>query len=387
MEQMPLTANGKVDRRALPALNESKFEQQERFIAPRDTLELRLAQIWEEVLGVRPVGVKDSFFELGGHSLLAVRLMARIHKSLEKELPVATLLQTQTIEGLAKVVRQQTGTLPWSSLIAIQPLGSNPPFFCVHPAGGNVLCYSDLSRHLGMNRPFYGLQAQGLDGKMSPRNRIEEMAAAYVEELQAIQTEGPYLLGGWSMGGSVAFEMARQLSQQGQQVALLALFDSQAPLAAPPVTDIDEEGLLRQFAHDLERLLGAELSLTFDEPGQRGPEEQLAYLLEQALKTDALPPDLGRVQLDGLFQVFKANARAMLNYEPRLYPGRIVLFQADEPLAGAPEDYTKGWEELAAEGVELRPVPGNHYTMIKEPHVRVLAGSLSDCFAQTLAVK
>jgi thioesterase domain-containing protein len=189
------------------------------------------------------------------------------------------------------------------------------------------------------------------------------------------------------MGGSVAFEMSRQLSRQGQQVALLALFDSQAPLTTPPMTDIDEESLLRQFTWDLERLVGAELALTLDELSQRGPEEQLPYLLEQAIKSNALPPDLALAQLDGLFQVFKANVRAMLNYEPRLYPGRIVLFQASEPLAGAAEDYTKGWAELAAQGVELRPVPGNHYTMIKEPHVRVLAESLSACFDQTLAVK
>jgi aspartate racemase len=387
LQQMPLTASGKVDRRALHALNEIKFEQQERFIGPRDTLELKLAQIWEEVLDVRPIGVKDNFFDLGGHSLLAVRLMARIHKSLEKELPVATLLQTQTIEGLAKVVRQQSSPLPWSSLMAIQPLGSPPPFFCVHPAGGNVLCYFDLARRLGTEQPFYGLQSQGLDGKMRPHSRIEDLAAAYIEALQAIQTEGPYLLGGWSMGGSIAFEMAQQLSRQGQQVALLALFDSQAPLTAPPIADIDEESLLRQFAWDLERLLGAELALTLDELSQRGPEEQLPYLLEQAIKSNALPPDLALVQLNGLFQVFKANVRAMLSYEPRLYSGRIVLFQASEPLAGAAENYTKGWAELAAQGVELRPVPGNHYTMIKEPHVRVLAESLSACFDQTLAVK
>jgi amino acid adenylation domain-containing protein len=164
MEKLPLTPNGKVDRRALPQPEGTGAERENGFLAPRDAIELQLANAWENTLGVKPIGIKDNFFELGGHSLLAVRLFAQIEKVFGKKLPLATLFQAPDVENFAKLLRQE-GWLPsWSSLVPIQPNGSRPPFFCVHAHGGNVLNFKDLARHLGPDQPFYGLQAQGLDG-------------------------------------------------------------------------------------------------------------------------------------------------------------------------------------------------------------------------------
>ena len=228
LDELPLTPNGKVDRRTLPAPDRVGSTRRGIRVAPRDTLELQLVQIWEDILGLRPVGVTDNFFDLGGHSLLAVRLIARIHKQFGQKLPLPTLFQGATIEQLAGVLRRSPTPLRCSPLVGIHLGGSGRPFFCVHPVGGSILCYAGLSRRLGPDQPFYGLQHPGLDGEWAPYTRIEEMASDYLTALRAVQPEGPYLLGGWSLGGIVAFEMAQQLEARGQKVALLALLDASA---------------------------------------------------------------------------------------------------------------------------------------------------------------
>ncbi|MCP4562897.1 MAG: non-ribosomal peptide synthetase, partial [Bosea sp.] len=179
-------------------------------LAPRDTVELRLARIWEELLGVQPVGIRSDFFALGGHSLLAVRLMARIRQEFGRDLPLATLFQDRTVEHLAAQLRRQQGETDRRALVAMRSQGIRPPFFCVHPVGGNVLCYGDLARHLGSDQPFYGLQVPDCEGELF-LTEIDEMARHYAAAVREVQPQGPYRLGGWSMGGVVAFEMARQL--------------------------------------------------------------------------------------------------------------------------------------------------------------------------------
>ncbi|HYN80431.1 MAG TPA: AMP-binding protein, partial [Gemmatimonadaceae bacterium] len=168
LHELPLTPNGKVDRRALPVPDQERPELERAFLAPRDTLELQLTKMWEKVLGVEPIGVKDNFFDLGGHSLLAVRLFAQIEKSFGRNLPLATLFQAPTIEQLADILRQQGWTSRWSSLVPIQPGGSKPPFYCMHAGGGQVFFYRDLAHRLGPDQPFYGLQIRTLNGVQMP---------------------------------------------------------------------------------------------------------------------------------------------------------------------------------------------------------------------------
>ncbi|MCP5003307.1 MAG: amino acid adenylation domain-containing protein, partial [Planctomycetes bacterium] len=213
LEKLPLTPNGKVDRKAFPepdTLLTGKYYQ-----APRETVELQLAQIWENVLDIRPVGISDNFFELGGHSLLAIRLMTQIEQQLKKQLPLTTLFQNTTIEQFATILRKQAEPLPWSSLVAIQPKGEKLPIFCVHPAGGNVFCYLELAQHLGEEQPFYGLQSFGFEAGQVAHTHVVEMARFYLDEVQTLHPHGPYQLAGWSFGGLVAFEMAIQLQTQG----------------------------------------------------------------------------------------------------------------------------------------------------------------------------
>jgi len=371
LRNFPLTPNGKVDRRALPSPRRNNLRVKDTFIAPRDVLELRLTHLWEDLLNMKPIGVGDNFFEVGGHSMLAARMMAGVERLSGVKLPLNLIFQEPTIEGLARVLRKLSGTASkFSSLVEIQAGVSSIPFFCVHPAGGHVLCYAHLSRHLGAGQTLYGLQAQGLDGEHDPLTRIDEMATHYIDVMRSVQPEGPYLLGGWSMGGVVAYEMARQLQAQGHNIAMLALFDSNLPARDTHFEELDELVLLDQFARDL-GISPEQLEISPEELMHIGQEERLNYVLDRAGDHDLLPPDIELSQMRHLFNIFKINVRAMLSYVPKPSPVPVTLFTVGESSANTI------WNTLSP--TQVNPVSGNHFTMMREPHVEVLAGKLKAC--------
>ncbi|MCA1568068.1 MAG: amino acid adenylation domain-containing protein [Acidobacteria bacterium] len=276
---------------------------------------------------------------------------------------------------------RQAGPSPSSMLIMLQPHGHRPPFFCVHPAGGNTLCYVDLARQLGEEQPFYGLQSPEFDERGETLKKFEELAALYVEAMRSVRPRGPYLLGGWSMGGLVAFEMAQQLHKQGQHVALLALLDSPTPGSFGEAVEIDDENMFRMFAGNLGRRFGVE----FNDLCGRTLDQQLAHLRERAVELNALPASMDMRHMHGLFRSFKDNVEALMEYEPRKYSGHINLFRPKQQLADMPLDPTDGWGALAAGGMELHVTPGDHYSMINMPHARVLAERLGMCIEAALA--
>src|SRR5271157_4658430 len=183
--------------------------------AAGDNTTRQLTCIWEDLLSVHPIEPDQNYFDLGGDSLLAVQMFAQIDKMFHVKLPVATLFEAPTIGELAQILYREAPKSRWSSVVTIQPKGSRPPFFCMHGAGGNVLIYRELSEHLGQDQPFYGLQSLGLDGSSEPQSRIEDMAASYVQEIRRTQAKGPYYLGGYCLGGTIAYEVAQQLRAQG----------------------------------------------------------------------------------------------------------------------------------------------------------------------------
>ncbi|HEY7167532.1 MAG TPA: non-ribosomal peptide synthase/polyketide synthase, partial [Candidatus Binatia bacterium] len=213
---MPLTPNGKVDRAVLRLSDTIAPKLADTFIAPRNDLERQLIRIYRKTLGIeKDVGIKDNFFELGGHSLLAVRLMDEIEKTLHKRVPVAALFQAPTVEEITKLIDEGPTTSIWNSLVPIQSGGSESPFFWVH--GQNSTAF--LPEYLGPDQPIYGLKHQSLDGAFAAYTTVETIASHYLTELQTIQQNGPYRLGGYCFGAVVAFEMAQQLKAQGQTVS------------------------------------------------------------------------------------------------------------------------------------------------------------------------
>jgi len=369
LEKFPLNANGKIDRSALP-LPEKVRPQSPGYAAPRDAVEIKLGQLWEKVLGVEPVGMHDDFFELGGHSLTAVRLFVQIEKNFGLSLPLAAIFQARTLGRLAALVRQEGNSPSWSLLVPIQTKGARPPLFCVHALGGNVLSYENLWRHLGAGQPFYGLQSKGLDGQ-PPNRTVSEMAAQYVEAIRRLQPEGPYFLAGWSFGGKIAFEMARTLRASGQGVALLALIDS---VNAPPPPAHEEGGPVRHASRRLRFQLEAMRRLP---AGQRivhfGRKTAVAFRwaalrIRERSEERSIPQPLRVINA--------ANDVADREYVGAGYDGSAILFRANYPVADAP-DRSLGWASAVRGGLEIVDVPGDHFTLVEEPHVQVLARELA----------
>jgi amino acid adenylation domain-containing protein len=377
LEALPLTPTGKLDRRALAQLGGGMhgIAADAGRVEPRDVLELELTRIWAEVLEVPRVGVRDDFFELGGHSLMAVRLMARVKERFGRELPLAILFQGGTVEAMAARLREPGEGEEESSgsiLVPIQSKGSEPPLFLVHPAGGDVLCFAGLGRYLSPDQPVYGLQSRGLSGNEAPLDHVEEMAALYLEEMKRVQPAGPYRIGGWSLGGLIAWEMARQLRERGEEVGLLALLDSSPEIAEGGGEGVfeDDADFLADMAAYVENLWGKRVGVTREDLKGLEREEQLARLLEAFREADFLPPGAGLDQVRRVLDVYRANARAASLYEPKPYCGRVTLYRAGE----GEDDF--GWGRLTAEPVEVVPVPGHHLTLLAEPNVEVLAERL-----------
>ncbi|HEY9762642.1 MAG TPA: AMP-binding protein, partial [Trichocoleus sp.] len=447
LETLPLTASGKVDRRALPPLKEALIQASPE-AAPLTPTESTLVDIWKELLRLKHVNIHDNFFELGGHSLLATQMTSRVRDAFGLELPLKSVFEAPTVAQLAPILetlgnstsaekmpplvrldraayRRKRSTLtngnaqilpdqipdqdtqdqsiqdsaqappsPINPAVAaaastsrspLVPLtlgdSSKPPFFCVHPMFGVVFPYLELAYHLGSDRSFYGLQPLGLDGSAPPLTQIEAIATYYIQAIQTLQPQGPYFLGGWSFGGLVALEMAQQLTQAGQQIGLLAILHTPAPCHKP------------SFAQSLKFLLGTALWST------------VPFLLDYgAISTNRLQsgkawfsrwqwsailrliPEESRLQLLNesaiapMLRIVYANAQAAYRYVPQPYSGRITLFRAAEQADAIAQDETLGWRALAND-IQLHPVPGNHLSLLKQPHVQTLAQKLGRCFS------
>ncbi len=369
LDALPLGPNGKVDRRLLPDTTAPATPRKR--TAPRNALEERLAEIWRSVLEVETIGVEDNFFELGGQSLMAVRLVARVRAAFGRELPVSTVLTGGgTIAEMAKLLEDGGGARR-SPLVAIQPRGDRTPLFFVHPAGGGVLCYAELARGLGTDRPFYGLECPGVHPGAAPLS-LTEAVEAYLAAVRSVRAHGPYALGGWSSGGVIAVEMAERLIRAGESVPLVALIDTWAPGAAPA---LDDGALTEAFLRDLAGGRSA--------PGGAGGAGASGASAERALRTGferaraagLVPPEMDVEQALHLFGVYRSNAVGARAH--RLEPARapLALFRAARPLF-KDADASLGWAPVAAR-IDVVDVPADHFTLLTPPAVSGVARALA----------
>lgn len=365
LDRIPLTENGKLDRRALPDPSRIPVlvaPDASRRNAARDDVETVLTAIWESVLDQRPIGRTDNFFEIGGHSLVAARLFATMEKVLGKALPLATLFQAPTIEKLSAVLRKDGWTPPWGCLVPIRPSGTRAPFFFVHAIGGNVLNFAGFTAHFGDDQPVYGLQAKGLDGKEPPTFTVEQMAADYIREIRSVQRQGPYYIGGFSAGAIVAFEMARQLQAAGEQVPVLALLEGEMECARTI-------GTARLWWRTARFNVRYALHI--------GPRRFFARKFRN-WKMQARIHFLPWKNNPSLLNTEEAFMVALKNYVAQPYSGSAILFTTEDEL-GRYSDLTLGWGPFIRGGLECRTISGDHETLLFEPHIGRLAAVIRDC--------
>jgi amino acid adenylation domain-containing protein len=360
LKAFPLTPNGKIDRRALPAPDTAVAEGRN-LAAPQGELELQLAAIWQRALRKQPIGIDDNFFELGGHSLLAAQMFGRIEEQLGVKLPLALLFQATTIRQLAGHIAQRAWKSSWKSLVPIHTHGDGPPLFLIHGAEGNVLLYRTLAARLGTSHPLYGLQSRGLDGLEPMETTIEGMAAKYLEEIRSAQPKGPYYLSGYCMGGTIALEIAQQLKKQGEPVALLAMFETYNLRDGPPVSfRLHVVHKAQNFYFHLRNLL---LSLS------GGPSGFFREKLKVELRR-------WRMNADSLrSRVRVVNDQAQAAYRPAPYDGRIILFKTKTHFHEF-NDRHFGWQSVAGQGVRVVEMPNYPRASMNDPFVEVLAERL-----------
>jgi thioesterase domain-containing protein len=372
LEELPLTPNGKVDRRALPS---PEVGSGEIAAAPRDEVEAELFAIWRELLGIDGFGVSDDFFALGGHSLLAVRLLGRIESRFGRSLPLSILFGRRTIRELAAVLGADADLFAEaeSPLVLLrQGVTGAPPLFLVHPVGGGVHCYLELVRRVEIDGAIYGLQ-DVLAGE--GRRTLEEKAEIYVEQVRSVQPRGPYRLAGWSMGGVLAFEMARRLRDEGEPVHRLILIDSVLFMDGRGTEQLEGPEIVRWFARDLLSSLGRSPSVGLSEDASSYDDERgaLRALFERGLEEGVLPRDLEFERLSNLYRRFRENLRAAESYRPSPLHIDALVLRTEVPGPGERGRAADGWQDVVLGDLQVHSVGGSHYSVVREPHVSDLA--------------
>ena len=381
LDEFPLSPNGKVDIPALAQLDSMERELCETYVPPRDSVELRLTEIWEKLLNFYPIGVSDGFFAIGGDSLSAIDLMLTIEKEFQCRLPITALIQAPTISALADLLRGDEKLVSLGSLVPIRVTGSRPPLFCIH-ADGSVFIYRRFAEYLDPDIPIYGLQAHGLaNPKDQPYRHVDEMAAHYIREIRSVQLHGPYHLCAFSAGGLIIFEMARQLRARGEEVGFVGLLDAYGQ-------DYPEHLSTKNLAD-------YKLSVHLNTLRLHGMKGQFKYLSGRLQHRGTLI--LSRLSAD-LLMKFRLPVPRKLRYEyiarlidlaaqiyprGRTYSGEVILFHAASQPDGIRTDRTLGWASMITGELKIVDVSGTHNSiMMHEPHVAELVRKIDEHLAR-----
>jgi thioesterase domain-containing protein len=377
LERLPLTANGKLDRRTLSSEAGPAQEVETKAIRPRDNLEAGISAIWRELLGLPNIAVDDNFFVLGGHSLKAMALSSQLAKLVGRPVPVSLIFSRPTIAQLAANFRQEPGWRMESSVVPLQRGDGRAPLFCVHPLSGFVHFYAGLARHMGADQPFYGIQSPGLYGGLT-FDDLELMAQRYITDIREARSSGPYHIAGWSMGAAVAYEVARQLAESGEQVGMVALLEGSPYRAVEqqPYNGNSHDHLLQLLAGLSQQQFGTDSQ----EVESLGLEAGLDHFLSLGRASGQVPEDVSKDQIRHFLRVAAANQSAAVRYQPKPYPGKVVLFRTND-VDGRDPSY--GLTSLALGGVEVHEIPGTHATFVNPPHVEQLARELRICMDGT----
>lgn len=384
LAEFPLTPNNKIDRNALPKPQTTQVDETAfSYIGPRTDVEKLVSDIWCSVLGLSAISINDNFFEIGGHSLAAVQIMSRLEKETGKRLPISALFESSTIASLSLLLQMDGKSITWDSLVPIRPNGHKTPLYIVHGAGLNVLLFNTLASHMDTDQPIYGLQAKGLNGVDKPLDKLEAIAAHYVNEITKHNPNGPYALAGYSFGGTIAYEMAKQLQAINKEVKVLALFDSyadQTPYAYPaPIR------FLRKIWNYICRFLYT-FVLFAQNPVSTYRYKSLMFKRKLTELFWKINPVKAKEQV-GFFgyahEIDKMNQKAAEHYYLTPYNGKIDLFRAKVRTFYMDDPKYLGWKKYALKGVNIHDIPGDHNYIFAPPNDKEFAAILQNCLNQS----
>jgi thioesterase domain-containing protein/acyl carrier protein len=390
MKQLPLTANGKIDRKALPrpAARASAVSEAKEYTPPTTELEKVIAASWVQSLGLSKVSIHDDFFELGGHSMIAIQVMTQLEKALGQRLPLTTLVECPTIAQLAERLEQKDKAISWKSLVPIRAGGSKTPLYIVHGAGLTVMIFNSLAKSMDADQPVYGLQARGLNGTDEPLDNMTEIADAYISEILEHNPDGPYCLAGYSFGGFVAFEMARQLQARGKEVKMLAIFDTAADNTSVQFDPLWKR-MMRKIGRQFPKMLFILTSMA-KHPGKTIKYQSSFFKrkMRQPFERFGLLPE-EKNEWDTLENATRINEKIEIAYqEYNMQPLNIGidLFRAKTRLFFVSDPEYLSWRPYALKGVTVHDVPGDHKTFLMDPHYRELAVILQETLDQRNAI-
>jgi amino acid adenylation domain-containing protein len=379
MDVIPSTPNGKIDRKALPKPDYSHINREGEYVAPRTSNEKLVADIWEEMMGLNQISIFDNFFQLGGRSLVAVKIMARLEQETGKRLPLATLFEYSTVEKLAARLEIDAEAITWESLVPIKPKGSKMPLYIVHGAGLNVLLFNALAMNMDEEQPVYGLQAKGLNGIDEPLDVMEEIAANYVDEIINHDPVGPYAVAGFSLGGLIAYEMAKQMLAMGKDVKMLAMFDTYADQ-----TQIYDPWLKKKLTNA--SLLIKQLAYTpvlFMQDPKRTIEyksREIGRRIQKIYKK-FFPDKVKKKEGFSAYtdDIHEKSLAAQRNYLLTPVNIAIELFRAKKHTFYMDDFKFLGWKPFALKGVNVHDIPGEHNTIFAPPNDKQFAKVLQEC--------
>ncbi len=375
MKEFPLLPNGKVNRGALPKPEKHSLQATDKNDWPQTDMEKRVARTWAAVLEIDKVGIDEDFFDLGGHSLIAVEIMTILEKETGKRLPIAALFEASTVRKMAAFIETGNISSSWGSLVPVKPTGTKPPLYIIHGDGLNVMIFNSITRHMDNEQPVFGLQPKGLNGTEKPDETIEDIAAYYITQITKHNPSGPYFLAGYSFGGIVAFEMARQLESEGRKVKLVAMFDTN-------VGNIEKSAsgsmrIIKKIALQFPKMLFILRSFI------DSPVNVISYQSKIARrKWNAMFAKEKIEEEDGLEklsphekEMILAHRAAYEKYIVKKYSGRIDLFRVKKRIYFVEDPLRLGWKPFAKE-VCVHDVPGDHRTFLLPPNDKIFANIL-----------
>ncbi|WP_316520454.1 non-ribosomal peptide synthetase [Kitasatospora brasiliensis] len=393
LPRLPLTPSGKRDDallRRMPLAAPTAHAA-----PPADEHEKALVGILAELLELPTVGVRDNFFDIGGTSLTAMRLVMTIEKRYGVSVPISSFVAAPTVSGLAERLRAGNSAAEFDPVVPIRTQGDKPPLFLVHPLGGHVLCYVRLARLLPQDQPVYALQAAGTVSGTEPLGSIPELADSYLKAMRRACPEGPYVIGGWSFGGFIAFEMARQLRRADPDALRSAVLIDPIFVKQGERPDAADHSLLEWFFWELLWTGRSGTAPVVPLPDGLAEEEKFDFIVEHATQAGVLPAGSSRTTVRRLFGMFKAHWQAILSYQPEPGDEDLVLLRATgglpeilRPMHSAArslhEDPTNGWGALTTGRLQVVDVPGDHLVLLEEPHVNVIAEKIVEAVVDRL---